>query len=378
MGRASGTPPALVLRCAAVLTSACVLAACSGGSGTGAGGAGSGSTGGAGRRPGSGAAISRPAFGQTFIAIGAGGGPPAFIAITGLPGGGQGGRPAISVPPIPPASSSRPIPMPLDSYEQVAGNEQEVLVEASNLLTQRCMASRGFSYTETAQPSTELSALRATENSPVGLTSLSQAQTYGYGAPKGSTGGGGAVFFGTVSGQVFGDALRTNGQAWVIALLGFSPGPPGQRARGRQEGCIQLVTSELYGPDRGSSNPDPVPGIAFQAVAWTQSDPRVLAVDKAWSACMARRGLRYRTPQAAAQHNWPSVPAPAEIATAVADVTCKTQVNLTNTWLAVEAAYQLALISQNLTALSQLQSSFAALQQRAEQLVGAGGLHAGR
>jgi hypothetical protein len=355
-----------------------VLAACSGGSGTGAGGAGSGSTGGAGRRPGSGAAISRPALGRSFIAIGAGGGPPAFIAISGLPGGGQGGRPAISVPPIPPAGSTRPIPMPLDSYEQVAGNEQEVLVEASNLLTQRCMASRGFSYTETAQPRTELSTLRATENSPVGLTSLSQAQTYGYGTPKGSTGGGGPVFFGTVSGQVFGNALRTNGQAWVIALLGFSPGPPGQQARRRQEGCIQLVTSELYGPDRGSSNPDPVPGIAFQAAAWTQSDPRILAVDKAWSACMARRGLRYRTPQAAAEHHWPSVPSPVEIATAVADVTCKTQVNLTNTWLTVEAAYQLALISQNLTALSQLQSSFAALQQRAEQLVGTGGLHTGR
>lgn len=58
-------------------------------------------------------------------------------------------------------------------------------------------------------------------------------------------------------------------------------------------------------------------------------------------------------------------------------VTCKAQTNLTNTWLTVEAAYQLALIDQNLTALSQLQSSFKGLLQRAEALVGAGSLSAG-
>jgi hypothetical protein len=266
--------------------------------------------------------------------------------------------------------------MPLDSYEQVAGNEQEVLVEASSLLTQRCMTARGFSYPEAAQPSTELSALQQTENSPVGLTRLGQAQIYGYAKPKSGTGSSGPVFFGLVGGQVFGQAIQDHGAAWVTALLGFSPGPV-QQNQGRHEGCVPLVTSELYGPDRGSSNPDPVPGIAFQALQWTQSDPRIVAVNKAWSRCMTARGYGYGTPQEAAQKNWPSAPTTAEIATAVADVTCKAQTNLTNTWLTVEAAYQLALIDQNLTALSQLQSSFRGLLQRAEALVSAAGRPAG-
>jgi len=385
MGRALSAAPALVLRCAAGLTAACVLVACSGGGSSTAGG---GSTAGGSRAgranggqrlrlpPG---AISRSVVvgGPGFAIIGGGGGGPrSFIAIGGLPGGGKGGRPQISVPPIPPAGSTRPIAMPLDSYEQVAGNEQEVLAEASSLLTQRCMASRGFSYTEAAQPSIELSALLATENSPVGLTSLSQAQTYGYATPKGGTGGGGPMFFGIVSGQVFGQAIRDNGPAWVTALLGFTPGPA-QQGPSAHEGCAQLVTTELYGPNGGSANPDPVPGIAAEALQWTQNDPTILAVDKAWSSCMAARGYGYRNPQQAAQKNWPSTPSPVEIATAVADVTCKTQTNLTNTWLTVEAAYQLALISQNLTALSQLQSSFKGLLQRAEALVGAGNLPAG-
>lgn len=306
--------------------------------------------------------------------IGGGGGPAGLIAIGGL-GGGKSGRPQISVPPIPPASSARPIAMPLDSYEQVAGNEQEVLVEASSLLTQRCMTARGFSYPEAAQPSAELSGLQQTENSPVGLTKLSQAQIYGYAKPKSGTGSSGPVFFGLVGGQVFGQAIQDHGAAWVTALLGFSPGPV-QQNRGRHEGCIPLVTSELYGPDGGSANPDPVPGIAFQALQWTQSDPRIVAVDKAWSRCMTARGYGYGTPQEAAQKNWPSAPTTVEIATAVADVTCKEQADLANTWLTVEAAYQLALIDQNLTALSQLQSNFNGLLQRAEALVGAGSLPA--
>jgi hypothetical protein len=363
MGRARSAPPALVLRCVACLVAACLLAACSG--------AAPGSSGKSGVRRAT--AIGGP----RAVGVIAGGGVTSLIAIGALPGGGRAGRPQITVPPVPPASSTRPIPMPLDSYEQVAGNEQETLVEASSLLTQRCMASRGFSYTEAAQPSVELSALQATESSPVGLTSFSQAQTYGYARPKGGAGSGGPVFFGAVSGQVFGQAIRDKGPAWVEALLGFSPGPVQPGAR-RHEGCAQLVTSELYGPDRGSSNPDPVPAIAIQSLQWTQNDPGILAIDKAWSACMTHRGFSYRTPQQAAQRNWPSAPSPVEIATAVADVTCKTQTNLTNTWLTVEAAYQLALISQNLTALSQLQASFTTLLRRAEALVGATGLPAGR
>src|SRR5450755_3167733 len=258
MGQARNAAPALILRCVACLTAVCMLAACSAGGNAGGSSAKAGANQAALR-----AARLRAIGARSFIAIrGGGGGPVGLIAIGGLPGGGQSGRPQISVPPIPPASSSRPIAMPLDSYEQVAGNEQEVLVEASSLLTQRCMTTRGFSYPEAAQPSTELTALQQTENSPVGLIKLGQAQIYGYATPKTDTGSSGPVVFGFVGGQVFGQAIQDHGPAWVTALLGFSPGPV-QQNQGHHEGCAPLVTSELYGPERGSSNPDPVPGIAF-------------------------------------------------------------------------------------------------------------------
>jgi len=80
---------------------------------------------------------------------------------------------------------------------------------------------------------------------------------------------------------------------------------------------------------------------------------------------MARDFYHYSTPQQAERRQWRTPPNKAEIATAVADVTCKTQTNLLNTWLAVEAAYQQALIGQNLATLAQLQANFAPLLRRA-------------
>jgi hypothetical protein len=112
--------------------------------------------------------------------------------------------------------------------------------------------------------------------------------------------------------------------------------------------------------------------IATQASQWAQTDPRVLAVERAWSRCMAQRGYGFGTPQQAQQHNWPQTPTIGEVATAVADLSCKAKTNLPNTWLTVEAAYQQALIAQNLAALSQLQANFGALIQRAEALLGGG------
>ena len=147
-------------------------------------------------------------------------------------------------------------------------------------------------------------------------------------------------------------------------------GPGGGAGPPRQMGCFQQAASEIYGRLGGNPTPDPVPGIAAQANQWTQHDPHVLAVERAWSACMARHGYSYHTPLQSQQHGWPSTPTTGEVAIAVADVSCKARTNLPNTWLTVEAAYQRALIAQNLTVLSQLQANFQGLLQRAEGMLG--------
>jgi hypothetical protein len=303
--------------------------------------------------------------GAAGVVIYAAAGPGAgFVALPAGGPAGPSGRPHISVPPIPPAGSPQAVAMPLDSYEEVSVQEQDALTAADDLLTQQCMLAAGFSYPVTAQPGGGAATVQAIEADGYGVTSLAQAQAYGYKSP--GQGAGAAAPFSIVLPGFVGEQGK-HGTAWTSALLGFVPGA---RANAPQrEGCLQAADSELYGTLSGDPDPDPVPQIAIQAAQWTQSDPRVLAVQRAWSACMARSGHAYKSPAQAQSASWPSTPTPAEIATAVADVACKTQANLVNTWLTVEAAYQQALISQNLTSLAQLQTHFGALLRRAENLL---------
>jgi hypothetical protein len=299
-----------------------------------------------------------PGFGGGLVFVGGGG--TSLISVGGL-SGKKGGRPQISVPPIPPGNSTRPITMPLDAYEQVATQEQNALAESQTLLVEQCMTARGYSYPGTASANTGFVSLQQVEDDPFGLTDMARAEGYGYAQPKGSTQQGSQII-GFIGGQVFGGAVKNHGIAYTEALFGFGPGPHGP-------GCFQQATSEVYGKLGGNPNPDPVPAIAAQASQWAQTDPRVLAVERAWSRCMTEHGYGFRTPQEAQQHGWPSKPSLGEVATAIADVSCKAKTDLPNTWLTVEAAYQQALIGQNLSALSELQKSFGTLLQRAEAIL---------
>lgn len=329
----------------ACLLAICVLAACSA--------AGSSAHGGKGQvRPG-------PfARGRVVIVPGPGGG---FLAVPGATG--SNGRPKITVSPIPPATSGQPISLPLDSYADIAGLQQTALAEAQVLLTQKCMAARGFVYTSQATPSQEQAVLQTIEYG-FGATSLADANIYGYGQPSSDSAPQRGGFF--LGGFSSFNALKLQPPAWTLALLGFAPGA--RIGPVRQESCMTMALNEVYRPGRSQIG-DPVPAIAQQASQWTQTDPRILAVDSAWSRCMARRGFHYAKPQQPADHHWPDTPTAAETATAVADVTCKQQVNLTNTWLTVEGAYQTALIGQNISTLADLQAGFQGALNRVEALL---------
>jgi hypothetical protein len=363
-GRAGRTGRAALRGMAACVTAGCAVAACSS-SGQPAGG-GSSAPATAALPPAARAAqAARGLVGggapvRVFIVGGAGGD---FVAAAPAVPGGASSRPRITVGPIPAAGSNQPVNLPLDAYSGVSISQQTVLTEASGLLTQQCMAGRGFVYSAPASGSQEQALVQATEYG-FGVTSASAASSYGYGQAAGAGGAqAGPAFLGGFAS--FGD-LASQPRAWTVALLGFAPGAHiGART---PAGCLSVASQELDGAG-GSGLPDPVPAIALQASTWTQSDPRVVAVVAAWSRCMAQRGYKYRSPEAAANAGWPKKPTTAETATAAADVACKEQVNLPNTWLAVEAAYQAALIGQDVATLAHLQASFAGMLRRAEALL---------
>jgi len=238
------------------------------------------------------------------------------------------------------------------------------------------MAARGFEDTSSANPPfSSVITLEQVETAGAGLTSITQARVFGFVRPKnpGSQPSGPQII-GIVSAVGFGQSLKA-GRAYAEALFGFGPGTG--TGPGGHLGCLQQASKQVYGPIIGEPAPDPVGQIAAQAVTFTQSDPRIHAVDRAWSRCMARHFYHYSTPQRVEGRQWRSPPSKAEIAAAVADVTCKTQTNLLNTWLAVEAGYQQALIGRNLAALSQLQASFAPMLRRANAALTAPAIPAG-
>ncbi len=301
------------------------------------------------------------------VIIGGFGGTVSFL---GVPSGGGGSRPKITLPPIPPADSSTAVQLPLEAYQAISTQQQEVLAQASTLLTQRCMVARGFDYTGVAQPPfSNVASLEQIEVGGAGLTSVSQAKVFGFARPKGTASGvsTGPAIIGFVGEPAFGNSLKV-GRAYTQALFGFTPGA----TAGGHQSCVQQASQEVYGPANGEPVPDPVPQIAQQSVGFTTSDAHIRALNHAWSACMARHFYHYPSPSQLQAKRWPKLPSKAEIRTAVTDVKCKTKVNYLNTWLAVEAAYQRALIARNLTALSQLQANFAPLMHRAQAALAEG------
>jgi hypothetical protein len=106
-----------------------------------------------------------------------------------------------------------------------------------------------------------------------------------------------------------------------------------------------------------------------------QNDPRVTSVNSKWSTCMAGFGYNYANPWAAVNAKaWflANIPEPkaqqtpitgAEVKTAMADVTCRSRVNLYGVYWTVAAAYQNQWLADGQN------HSLAQAQERADQLM---------
>ncbi|MEV4613531.1 hypothetical protein AB0K43_13155 [Kitasatospora sp. NPDC049258] len=102
----------------------------------------------------------------------------------------------------------------------------------------------------------------------------------------------------------------------------------------------------------------------FQTFKASMSMTQVTQAFEAWSGCMKNRGYSYPNPMDAIgdRRFLGDSPTPLELQVATADVTCKQQVNLVDTWFEVEASLQKELIARQ-------QAEFtAALAAKTEQL----------
>jgi hypothetical protein len=110
-------------------------------------------------------------------------------------------------------------------------------------------------------------------------------------------------------------------------------------------------------------------------------DPRIIAVDAAWSNCMTSKGYHFANPFDAALAITADPPksaaqithTPAEIAQARADIDCKLSTNLMGTEFAVQVAYDKRYIDSHAVELTQYRTQLDDRVRKAAQTIATGG-----
>jgi hypothetical protein len=271
--------------------------------------------------------------------------------------------------------ASRPA-MPLDAY-RLKLSEFRAIQRAHATLVNACMARFGF---PPAAPPTGPTSGGDEFGTPFPyfIQDARQAMTVGYHSsllPQ-FVAETSQLSVAQAASKAFHDSLGARAESYGLVFSGeTSTGQPYKGQVGGSAlptgGCVGEASMKLY----DSLTPE-TPGTLANSLAskaWTQSQtqPAVVAAFTAWSGCMARQGFQYKSPAEANNDvRWATAtPSTAEITAARADVSCKSQTKLVDTWRAADAAEQKVLIEANASALTEQRQLISDLLQRASGVV---------
>lgn len=268
--------------------------------------------------------------------------------------------------------------LPIQAYMPSAA-EKDMTQMAIDELAEQCATGFGFNYTAPHRTShADYNQLRR----GYGAVDLATAQKYGYhpspGDPNYQTPG----HLNPHDPGYKGPAPTQLPAAEQLVLYGRDGGAGSDSTaadsyHGRSipaGGCYGQADRKVYGAKQIDPN-SVADVILVQMGKKAQTDRRVKAGFRKWSACMRQSGYRYSSPLAAAgDRKWDmnpgTRPTPAEIQTAVADVKCKQQTNLVGIWFSVESSYEKEAIQQELPQLTTVLNQWKAAAKRAAQLLG--------
>ena len=271
------------------------------------------------------------------------------------------------VPPVLPANitpvlDTSTLRLPLDSFSATAV-QQVKISRAVVVLAATC--ERRFAVSNTNPGTVEPVSIDNSRR--YGVTSDAQVATWGYHAPNSLSG--------ATDSKDAPDGWHPNR---LEALVAYGNGSGA--ASLRDDAGVGLPSGGCYGEawsklaDGQVVDPDLVDNLAQQASTLTESDARVISAFARWSDCMDVAGFAYATPWAANDAGWDmSKPASAlEIATARADVECRTSTNLVGVWSAVERGYQEELISYHRSDLDRIANQLSAQESAADRVLALG------
>lgn len=253
---------------------------------------------------------------------------PADVAVQSSGGGGTAVAGAMAG-----SSSAAGLTLPLDAYAITAA-EGRVLGSAAEARVRECATALGLDAAaiEPLPVAADVADVAARHDRRYAVADPEVAAEHGYHPPP--------------STDVRREFYEAHTDAELEVLVGVTAdGAATTRDDVPEGGCLGAASR----PDSVASESSLRAGqdlvSAVQADAWhaALADPRVLDAFAAWSACMADAGYDYAAPMDANDDPrwWTSDAAgPDELATAVADVACKSSTGLIHVWSAVEAGYQ--------------------------------------
>ena len=274
---------------------------------------------------------------------------------SGVDPAAEAGR-AVSAATIHGGDSGEEIILPVDAYKYTVP-ERNRLSWARDILIGRCMGGFGIRYDAAAdaRQNDRLGRIDVQDSGVYGnkrrysVTDMATATTYGY------------HLVSTVTASPFdvgGDQDNTHGlgkpdAAKTAIMLGAGPDgkPVSRSASGRRipaGGCVGAADAKLS--STGSvGEAKPVSSLAAASYDQSLKDTKVTGTFRAWSICMRGKGYHVTSPvdRITGFDIAAKTVSSREIATARADVACKQQTHLVQTWFDVEVSYQKKWIEQH-------------------------------
>ncbi|MEV6260915.1 hypothetical protein AB0M42_09200 [Streptomyces sp. NPDC051784] len=243
--------------------------------------------------------------------------------------------------------------LPIASYAYTDAQDAEIAA-AEDVLTERCMKELGISWTAVEAPETP----RASDRR-YGLSNADEAARYGYHLPPEKPFNPNAGLSATTLTALYGRSV--DGAAKADPALDIPA-----------RGCRGEAAESLDAGHRYQAGAEAAGEIARNSYQRSTEDPRVREVVRKWSDCMAGRGYSYADPLAAlGDERFLDKPvSKSEVATARADMRCKTDVGLLQTWFSAEQAIQQKMIAGRSAELEKLRKAHAAKTSEARTITG--------
>ncbi len=243
--------------------------------------------------------------------------------------------PVVNSPlPTPTITNASQMSLPLVSMGLTV-EESARVHDASDVLMRRCVARFGIVSTYPHIPEDKGSVYDVSTR--YGLVDLSVAQKSGYGLyypatnepnpSKASNWHPSAKEYQVTYGQ------NEDGTPLASSPLNLEGKPVPARGCARYPG-VSVIEGTKFDPQF-------IGTLMSKAYAQAEAEPRISAVERAWSRCMTKRGYAFQNRIAAIEHfDFSKPPTRDQIETATADVECKYETNYLGIWMSVETSFE--------------------------------------